>query len=61
MNSLGNLGGALSAPVVTYLASRHSLGWNMPFYLTSVLCAIAVLLFLKIDASRKIAPGPAAS
>lgn len=53
MNSLGNLGGALSALVVTYLAKN--LGWNMPFYLTSVLCAIAALLFLRIDASRKIA------
>jgi MFS transporter, ACS family, glucarate transporter len=57
MNSLGNLGGALSAPVVTYVATR--LGWNVPFYATSALCAIAVLLFLKIDASRKIAGNPA--
>jgi sugar phosphate permease len=53
MNSLGNLGGAISAPVVTYLATR--LNWNVPFYTTSALCAIAVLLFLKIDPSRKIA------
>ncbi|HLI82784.1 MAG TPA: MFS transporter [Bryobacteraceae bacterium] len=52
MNSLGNLGGALSAPVVTYIA--RGMGWNVPFYATSALCAIAVLLFLKIDASRKI-------
>jgi sugar phosphate permease len=52
MNSLGNLGGALSAPVVTHIADR--MGWNVPFYTTSALCAIAVLLFLKIDASRKI-------
>jgi MFS family permease len=53
MNSVGNQGGALSAPVVTYLATR--LGWHMPFYLTSVLCVTAALLFLKIDATRKIA------
>jgi MFS family permease len=53
MNSLGNLGGALSAPVVTYTAAR--LGWHVPFYVTSALCAIAVVLFLRIDASRKIA------
>jgi MFS transporter, ACS family, glucarate transporter len=52
MNSLGNLGGALSAPVVTYVATQ--MGWNVPFYTTSALCAIAVLLFLRIDASRKI-------
>ena len=57
MNSLGNLGGALSAPVVTNLATR--LGWNVPFYTTSALCVIAVLLFLQIDASRKIAPSAA--
>jgi MFS transporter, ACS family, glucarate transporter len=59
MNSLGNLGGALSAPVVTYMAK--GLGWNMPFYTTSVLCAIAVLLFLQIDCSRKIAVPTAAA
>ena len=53
MNSLGNLGGAVSAPVVTYVATR--LGWNVPFYTTSALCLLAVLLFLKIDASQKIA------
>jgi len=38
---------------VTYLAARF--GWSMPFYLTSALCVIAALLFLKIDATRKIA------
>jgi sugar phosphate permease len=53
MNSLGNLGGALSALVVTYLAARF--GWSMPFYLTAALCVTAALLFLKIDATRKIA------
>jgi MFS family permease len=53
MNSLGNLGGALSAPVVTYVASR--LGWNVPFYTTAALCAVAAILFLGIDASRRIA------
>jgi sugar phosphate permease len=52
MNSLGNLGGALSAPVVTYAATRF--GWNIPFFLTGVLCIIAILLFLKIDATRRI-------
>jgi sugar phosphate permease len=53
MNSLGNLGGAISAPVVTYVA--RGLGWNVPFYITSALCVMAVLLFLRIDATRKIA------
>jgi sugar phosphate permease len=53
MNSLGNLGGAISAFVVTWAASRY--GWNSPFLLTSALCVIAALLFLKVDASKKIA------
>jgi MFS family permease len=53
MNSLGNLGGALAAIVVTFLAKNY--GWNSPFLLTSALCVIAALLFLKIDASKRIA------
>jgi MFS family permease len=53
MNSLGNLGGALAAVVVTFMAKYY--GWNAPFLLTSALCVIAALLFLKIDASRRIA------
>jgi MFS transporter, ACS family, glucarate transporter len=57
MNSLGNLGGALSALVVTYLAKQA--GWDVPFYTTGALCVIAALLFLKIDASRRIARGAA--
>jgi sugar phosphate permease len=53
MNSLGNIGGAVSAFVVTYAASHY--GWNAPFLLTSALCIIAALLFLKVDASKRIA------
>ena len=53
MNSVGNLGGALSAAVVTNMV--RSYGWNSSFFLTSALCVIAALLFLKIDASRRIA------
>jgi sugar phosphate permease len=53
MNTLGNIGGALSATVVTYAATRF--GWNSPFIITSVLCVIAALLYLKIDATRHIA------
>src|SRR5580658_1495017 len=52
MNSLGNAGGALSSFVVTYAATRY--GWNSPFLLTSALCVIAALLYLKIDASKRI-------
>jgi len=53
MNTLGNLGGALSALVVTNLVSH--IDWHAPFLLTSVLCVIAAALWLKIDASRRIA------
>jgi MFS transporter, ACS family, glucarate transporter len=52
MNSLGNAGGALSSFVVTYAATRY--GWNSPFLLTSALCVIAALLYLKIDANKRI-------
>jgi sugar phosphate permease len=53
MNTLGNLGGAISAMVVTYAASWY--GWNAPFLLTSALCVLAALLYLKIDATQRIA------
>jgi MFS transporter, ACS family, glucarate transporter len=53
MNSLGNAGGALSAFVVTQMATRY--GWNSPFLLTSALCVIAALLYLRIDANKRIA------
>jgi sugar phosphate permease len=53
MNMLGNIGGALSAIVVTHMASRF--GWNAPFFLTSALCIAAAALYLKIDATKHIA------
>ena len=53
MNTLGNLGGALSATVVTYTATRY--GWNSPFLITSGLCLVAAALYFKIDASKRIA------
>ncbi len=52
MNSLGNAGGALSSFVVTQMATRY--GWNSPFLLTSALCVIAALLYLRIDANKRI-------
>jgi sugar phosphate permease len=53
MNTLGNIGGALSAIVVTRAASSY--GWNAPFFVTGALCLIAAALYLKIDASKRIA------
>src|ERR1700693_4942844 len=41
MNTLGNIGGAMSAAVVTYAATRY--GWNAPFFITSVLCLVAAI------------------
>jgi sugar phosphate permease len=52
MNTLGNIGGAISAAVVTYTASRY--GWNAPFFITCALCLMAALLFSRIDATRHI-------
>jgi sugar phosphate permease len=52
MNMLGNVGGAVAATVVTYTAAHY--GWNVPFLMTAGLCLIAAVLYLKIDASRRI-------
>jgi sugar phosphate permease len=52
MNTLGNVGGAISATVVTYAVRAY--GWGAPFIVTGVFCAIAAGLYLKIDASKKI-------
>ena len=52
MNMLGNFGGAISATVVTYTATYY--GWSVPFLMTAGLCLIAAVLWLKIDASRKV-------
>jgi sugar phosphate permease len=53
MNTLGNIGGAISAAVVTYAARDY--GWNAPFFVTCALCLIAAALFLKIDATKRVA------
>ncbi len=53
MNTLGNIGGAISAAVVTYAARDY--GWNSPFFITCALCLIAAGLFLKIDATKRVA------
>lgn len=52
MNMLGNIGGAVAATVVTYTAAHY--GWNVPFLVTASLCVIAALLWLKIDATRRV-------
>jgi len=52
MNMLGNIGGAVAATVVTYTAAHY--GWNVPFLLTAGLCLLAAVLWLKIDATRRV-------
>jgi len=53
MNMCGNIGGAISATILGYMVGLW--GWNVPFLVTGGLCAIAAVLYLKIDATRRIA------
>lgn len=52
MNTCGNIGGAISPALLAYLV--RSFGWEMPFLFSAGFCAIAALLFFKIDATRRI-------
>jgi sugar phosphate permease len=55
MNGCGNLGGTISTYMLPVLVSRG--GWNTPFLVTSALCAAGAVMYMKIDASRRIALG----
>ena len=50
MNMLGNLGGAVAAVAIGYLATL--LGWNWPFLTASTFCLIAALLATRINCLR---------
>jgi len=50
MNTLGNLGGALSSVVIGYLATK--MGWNWPFLVGSAMCLVAALLATRINPNR---------
>jgi MFS transporter, ACS family, glucarate transporter len=52
MNTCGNIGGAISPTLLPYLVGSY--GWDMPFFVTTVLCLVAAALYLKIDASQRI-------
>ena len=52
MNTWGNIGGAISPTALAYLVGGY--GWNMPFLVTAVLCVIAAVLYLKIDAGKRM-------
>ncbi|HLX45667.1 MAG TPA: MFS transporter [Bryobacteraceae bacterium] len=50
MNTWGNLGGAISAVMVGYLATW--MGWTSPFLLASVLCLLSAIMVSRIDPRR---------
>jgi MFS transporter, ACS family, glucarate transporter len=52
MNTFGNTGGAIAAALTAYLVA-HS-GWSLAFFVPSGLSLLAAVLFLRIDASRRI-------
>jgi MFS family permease len=52
MNTFGNTGGTISPAVAGYLV--YHAGWQQPFLVAAVLCVFAALLYLKIDASRRV-------
>jgi MFS family permease len=52
MNTAGNLGATVSAAGTAYLVTAYS--WNAAFSVLAVLGFIAALLFLRIDASKRV-------
>lgn len=52
MNTCGNIGGAISPTLLALTVESY--GWEMPFFVTTVLCLIGALLYLKIDATQRI-------
>ncbi len=50
MNTWGNLGGAISAVAVGYMATHF--GWTVPFLLASALCLLSAWLVSRIDPRR---------
>jgi sugar phosphate permease len=52
MNTFGNLGGATASALSAYLVVAY--GWSAPFLVMAGLSALSTLLYLRIDASRRI-------
>ena len=52
MNMSGNIGGAIAASASAYLVAGY--GWNAPFFVVAALSLLAAILFLKIDADKKL-------
>jgi MFS family permease len=56
MNTWGNVGGAVSAVMVGYLATL--LGWTSPFLVASALCLFSALVVSRIDPRRSATGQP---
>ena len=57
MNTFGNVGGAISGPLLAYLVGSY--GWDVPFIVAACACVAAAILFLRIDATKAIFPATA--
>lgn len=59
MNTFGNIAGALTAAATGYLVTYWS--WNWAFYVVSAFAFMGAILFLWLDASRKLYVEPPAT
>ena len=53
MNTCGNIGGAISAVAVGYLATHF--GWTAPFLMASTFCLISSILISRVDPRQSVA------
>lgn len=59
MNTFGNLGAAVAAAMTGYIVSAS--GWTAAFLVLAAYSSVAAVLFLRIDASRRVYADTAAS
>ncbi|MBI1792401.1 MAG: MFS transporter, partial [Acidobacteria bacterium] len=52
MNTCGNIGGAISPWLLPKLVKAY--GWEAPFVVTAGLCVVAAVMFLRVDATKRI-------
>ena len=52
MNTCGNIGGAIGSALSGYLVVYW--GWKAPFLVMAGLSAVAMMLYLKINASQRL-------
>jgi sugar phosphate permease len=51
MNMCGNIGGAISPIVLSHVVKIY--GWNVPFFITAMLCALGAVLYCFIDITQR--------